>query len=130
MGCSCRTLCEEPATMEGRARRVLDKAVVERITDHVVAYLDEAIGVATLANLAGCSLFHFSRVFTRSVGITPHRYVVHLRLQRAIELVREGQSSLAVVAARTGFADQSHLSRWIRRVSFPKIPSVRIRTMK
>jgi AraC family transcriptional regulator len=48
--------------------------------------------------------------------MTPHRYVVHLRLQRAIELVREGQSSFAEIAARTGFADQSHLSRWVRRV--------------
>jgi len=41
---------------------------------------------------------------------------VHLRLQRAIELVREGRSGLAEIAARTGFADQSHLSRWMRRV--------------
>jgi AraC family transcriptional regulator len=48
--------------------------------------------------------------------MTPHRYVVHLRLQRAIELVREGRSGLAEIAARTGFADQSHLSRWVRRV--------------
>jgi AraC family transcriptional regulator len=48
--------------------------------------------------------------------MTPHRYVVHLRLQRAVELVRDGHSSLAEIAARTGFADQSHLSRWVRRV--------------
>jgi AraC family transcriptional regulator len=39
-----------------------------------------------------------------------------LRLQRAIELVRSGQSGFADIAARTGFADQSHLSRWVRRV--------------
>jgi len=41
---------------------------------------------------------------------------VHLRLQRATELVRHGRGSLAEIAARTGFADQSHLSRWVRRV--------------
>jgi AraC family transcriptional regulator len=55
-------------------------------------------------------------VFAQSVGMTPHRYVVHLRLQRAIELVREGRLSLAEIAASTGFSDQSHLSRWVRRV--------------
>jgi AraC family transcriptional regulator len=55
-------------------------------------------------------------VFTRSVGITPHRYVVHQRLQRAVELLRDGRSGLAEIAASTGFADQSHLSRWVRRV--------------
>jgi AraC family transcriptional regulator len=37
-------------------------------------------------------------------------------LRRAIELMREGRSGLAEIAARTGFADQSHLSRWAKRV--------------
>jgi len=99
-----------------RGRGMLGKDVLERLKDYVVAHLDEPIEVSTLASMAGRSPFHFSRVFSRSVGMTPHRYVVHLRLQRAIELVREGRSSFAEIAARTGFADQSHLSRWVRRV--------------
>jgi AraC family transcriptional regulator len=99
-----------------RARGTLGKDVLKRLKDYVFAHIDEPIEVSTLASIAGRSQFHFSRVFTRSVGMTPHRYVVHLRLQRAIELVREGQSSFAEIAARTGFADQSHLSRWVRRV--------------
>src|SRR5262249_60850459 len=74
------------------------------------------IEVATLAKIAGRSPFHFSRVFAQSVGITPHRYVVHLRLQRAVELARRGRFGLAEIAIRTGFADQSHLWRWVRRV--------------
>lgn len=52
----------------------------------VMAHLSEQIEVAALAELAGRSSFHFYRVFARSVGMTPHRYVVHLRLQAAIEL--------------------------------------------
>lgn len=101
---------------ESRTRGALGKEVLERLNDYVLAHLDEPIEVASLANIAGRSPFHFTRVFRRSVGMTPHRYVVRLRLQRAIELVRGGQSSLAEIAARTGFADQSHLSRWIKRV--------------
>jgi AraC family transcriptional regulator len=95
---------------------VLGKAALARLRDYAVAHLDEPIEVSALAEIAGRSPFHFSRVFTRSVGMTPHRWVVHRRLQRAIELVREGRSGLAEIAARTGFADQSHLSRWARRV--------------
>jgi AraC family transcriptional regulator len=102
---------------ENRARGMLGKDVLGRLRDYVIAHLDEPIEVAALAEIAGRSPFHFSRVFTRSVGMTPHRWVVHLRLQRAIELVRDGRSSLAEIAARTGFADQSHLSRWVRRVN-------------
>ena len=104
------------AAMPARSRGSLGKDQLRRLRDYVAAHLDEPIGVEALADLAGRSPFHFTRVFTRSVGMTPHRYVVHLRLQRAIELVREGRSGLAEIAARTGFADQSHLSRWVRRV--------------
>jgi AraC family transcriptional regulator len=99
-----------------RVRGSLGKHVLTRLKEYIIAHIDEQIEVATLANMAGRSPFHFTRVFTRSVGVTPHRYVVHLRLQRAIELVREGRSSLGEIAAATGFADQSHLSRWVRRV--------------
>jgi AraC family transcriptional regulator len=102
---------------EGQVRGMLGKDVLGRLRDFVVAHLDEPIEVATLAKIAGRSPFHFSRLFAQSVGVTPHRYVVRLRLHRAIELVREGRSSLAAIAARTGFADQSHLSRWVRRVN-------------
>jgi AraC family transcriptional regulator len=101
---------------ESRARGMLGKDVLDQLRDYIAAHLDERIEVAGLAKIAGRSPFHFSRVFTRSVGMTPHRYVVHLRLQLAIELARDGRSGLAEIAARTGFADQSHLSRRVRRV--------------
>jgi AraC family transcriptional regulator len=97
------------------SRGSLDPHVLRRIRDYVDAHLADTIEVDELAALAGRSSFHFSRVFARSVGMTPHRYVVRLRLQAAIDRIHNGMS-LADVAADTGFADQSHLSRWIRRV--------------
>jgi len=104
------------STPKDRARGSLGTDVLQRLKDYVFAHIDEPIEVATLAKIAGRSPFHFTRVFARSVGMTPHRYIVHLRLQRAIELMRDGRAALADIAARTGFADQSHLSRWVRRV--------------
>jgi AraC family transcriptional regulator len=101
---------------QDRTRGRLGKDVLERLRDHVNAHLDEPIEVAALANIAGRSPFHFSRIFARSVGVTPHRYVIQLRLRRAVELIREGRTGLAEVAACTGFADQSHLSRWVKRI--------------
>jgi AraC family transcriptional regulator len=96
-----------------RSRLGLD--VLRRIRDYVHAHLAEPIEVNDLASLAGRSPFHFTRIFARSIGVTPYRYVVHLRLKAAIDRIRGGMS-LAQVAADTGFSDQSHLSRWIRRV--------------
>jgi AraC family transcriptional regulator len=102
--------------LETRARGRIGKETLSRLKDYVIAHIDEPVDVATLASLANRSPFQFSRVFTRSVGLSLHRYIVHLRLLHAIELVRSGRASLAEIAASTGFADQSHLSRWIRRV--------------
>ena len=101
---------------ESQTRGRLGKRGLERVRDYIMTHLDEPIAVAALASIVGRSPYHFSRVFSRSFGISPHRYVVHLRLRRAIELIRDGRASLAEIAARTGFADQSHLSRWVRRV--------------
>ncbi|MET4240750.1 AraC family transcriptional regulator [Bradyrhizobium sp. RT10b] len=102
--------------LKNAIRGVLGKDVLGRIREYVMSHLDEAIEVATLAQIAGRSPFYFTRMFTRTVGIAPHRYIVHLRLRRAIELIRSGQYALAQVALCTGFADQSHLTRWMRRV--------------
>jgi AraC family transcriptional regulator len=99
-----------------RARGQLSKAHLKRIRDHILAHLHEPIEVGALAGIAGRSPFHFSRVFSRTVGMTPHRYVVHLRLRRALEMLRTGNAGLAEIAVATGFADQSHLWRWVRRV--------------
>ena len=95
---------------------ILGDAMFRQIRDYLMAHLDEPLDVATLAALAGRSPFHFSRAFHREVGVSPHRYVVDLRLRRAMELVRDGKLPLAEIAASTGFADQSHLSRWVKRV--------------
>jgi AraC family transcriptional regulator len=94
----------------------LGHLTLQRIRDYILANLAEPIEVDDLAALAGRSAFHFTRIFSRSVGITPYRYVVHLRLQAALALIRERRLSLAQIAADTGFADQSHMSRWVRRV--------------
>jgi AraC family transcriptional regulator len=94
----------------------LGRATLLKIREYIFAHLADPVEVNELAALAGRSPFHFSRIFTRSVGMTPYRYVVHLRLQQAIKRIREGRMGLAEIAADTGFADQSHLSRWVRRV--------------
>jgi AraC family transcriptional regulator len=94
---------------------MLDKALLMQMRDFIMANLDQPIDVATLARMARRSQFHFSRAFAQSVGISPYQYVIHLRLRHAVELVRQGRQGLAEIASSTGFADQSHLSRWIKR---------------
>jgi len=102
--------------IRAQTKDLLNMDILKRIKEFVLEHLDEPLDVACLAKMTHRSQFHFSRAFTRSVGVSPYRYVVHLRLQRAVEMVRDGSLSLAEIAAKTGFADQSHLTRWVRRV--------------
>jgi AraC family transcriptional regulator len=71
--------------------------------------------IEDLATLAGMSRFHFARVFRATVGTTPHRYVLERRLERARSLLKTTATAVRDVALTTGFADQSHLTRLIKR---------------
>jgi AraC-like DNA-binding protein len=67
-----------------------------------------------VASAAGLSKHHFLRTFTRAMDITPHAYLVQLRVREAMRLLRLGHS-LSETAAATGFADQSHFTRCFKR---------------
>jgi AraC-like DNA-binding protein len=54
------------------------------------------------------------RVFAKEVGLSPHAYQLQVRVHRARSFILDGVP-LADVAARTGFADLSHLSRNFKR---------------
>jgi AraC family transcriptional regulator len=70
-----------------------------------------------MAAVARLSTYHFARQFKAATGLPPHRYVIMRRVERAKQLLqRDGDLSLAEVAARAGFADQSQLSRHFRRL--------------
>ncbi|WP_394846430.1 AraC family transcriptional regulator [Pendulispora brunnea] len=97
-------------------RGMLTPAALLRVTEFIHANINQPLEVETLAGVAAQSRFHFSRVFARSVGVSPHRYVMQLRLQRARDLLRDGRKTLSEVAYATGFVDQSHLTRWSQKI--------------
>src|SRR5262249_60369278 len=63
------------------------------------------------------SPYHFARRFKESTGLSPHRYIIARRIERAKELLRgEEDLSLGQVAARVGFWDQGHFTRHFKRL--------------
>jgi AraC-like DNA-binding protein/mannose-6-phosphate isomerase-like protein (cupin superfamily) len=67
-----------------------------------------------LALQTGVTSFHLVRVFTQTVGLSPHRYLIQTRIRRASEFLASGIPS-SFVAAMTGFVDQSHLTTQFKR---------------
>ena len=67
-----------------------------------------------LARAVGLSRFQLYRQFRERYGLAPSAYLRQVRLREARRRLAAG-AAIAEVASATGFADQSHLTRWFRR---------------
>ena len=96
------------------------KAQLRRV-QQALAFLEanfaSKLTIEQLARISGLSLFHFSRLFHRVVGLPPYQYLLRCRLRHAQELLSASTSSpsIADIAIVCGFADQAHLTRLFRR---------------
>ena len=88
---------------------------VTQLKQYIESHFDEDISLSSLAQLTHLSRYHLIRVFREAVGIPPHAYLRQVRIRRAKEMLASGQS-IADVASATGFTDQSHLTRWFKRL--------------
>jgi len=113
-----RTYCDSGSckSFESTAHR-LDHARLRRVLDYISAHLTDEITVAELARVSGLSTFHFARMFTLVVGISPNRYVSRLRLEQAMADVAAGKLSLAQIAFKSGFSSQASFTRAFRRAT-------------
>jgi AraC-like DNA-binding protein len=88
---------------------------VGAVRDLLAERLADPPTLAELAMLTGLSQFALLRAFRAATGLPPHAYLNQLRVRRARRLLDDGLPA-AEVAARTGFADQAHLTRHFKRV--------------
>lgn len=88
---------------------------VSRVQDYLRANLSENVSLQYLADLVHLHPSYLLRTFHAQVGLPPHAYLTHLRVQQAKTLLRDGMS-LAQVALELGFADQSHFARHFRHL--------------
>ena len=61
------------------------------------------------------SPYHFLRMFRRSTGTTPHRFLLELRMRHGAALLRRGSTPIAVIAAACGYDSPSRFSEAFRR---------------
>ncbi len=87
---------------------------VGRAHDYLMDHLGHNVSTAVLAEVSGLAPYRLHRLFERSYGLPPHRYLLQARMERAKRLLAAG-SRPAQVAAELGFADQSHFGRHFRR---------------
>src|SRR6266851_6080146 len=89
---------------------------LRRITDHIREHLDQDLTLAQLGAVVYMSPFHFARLFQRSTGLPPHRFVVRARIDRAAALLAEPEPSIARIAQVVGFRTPSHFATVFHRL--------------
>jgi AraC-like DNA-binding protein len=92
-------------------RRAVEAAL--RIDDRS----NEPLDLDGAANDAGLSAFHFLRLFSGVLGVTPHQYLVRSRLRRAARLLADDARSISDVAFDVGFGDLSNFVRTFHRAA-------------
>ncbi len=86
-----------------------------RVEGYVRGELSSRISIPDLARLVGLSSSYFSRAFKRSLGISPHAYVMHQRIEYAKQIMLTSTWSLSDIASLCGFSDQANFSNVFRR---------------
>jgi AraC family transcriptional regulator len=82
--------------------------------EYIDAHLGENLSLSEIANELDMSQYYFSRLFKQSVGITPHQYLLHHRVERAKQLLRHSEQTVTAIALTCGFAQQSHFAKRFR----------------
>ena len=105
-----------PARPDDRARPAgLSERQLTRVRELLEERLGEPVPLADMAAAAGLSVSHFARQFKARVGQAPHQYLLRLRLDAAVRLLRTRSMPIAAVADSCGFTHQEHLTRVMRR---------------
>ena len=81
------------------------------------AHADANIDLDTTASAAGISSFHFLRLFSNVLGVTPHQYLVRSRLRHAARLLADDARSITSIAFDVGFGDLSNFVRTFHRAA-------------
>jgi AraC-like DNA-binding protein len=88
---------------------------IEELVHWIETDAQQPLSLAGLARRAGMSPYHLLREFRRVTGVTPHQFVIALRLRRAAALLRHSRETVLSVALEAGFSDLSEFNRRFRR---------------
>lgn len=86
------------------------------VMDYINDYLERELSLNELAAIAQLSQYHFCRAFKQTIGVSPHQYVIQQRVERAKQVLKQGEMTIGEVAIACGFTHQSHLHRHFKRL--------------
>lgn len=89
---------------------------IKKAVEYIHAYYMRDLSLAEIAAAASLSVAHFTRLFRKATGYTPHDYLIRHRVEQAYFLFQQRKYSGAEIARQVGFYDESHLLRYFKRI--------------
>ena len=95
----------------------LPECRLRRVTAYIDENLQRELRLAELSAVVHMSPYHFARLFKRSTGVPPHRFVVRRRIDEARALLATQTVAIAEIAWSVGFRTPSHFTTTFRRIT-------------
>lgn len=96
-------------------QRGLSSYACRQIENYLKENFRRQISVPDMAATLGISAGHFATCFRESFGLTPHQYLMGLRLDEAEKCLAETDTTISEIAVRLNFSSQSHLTTALRK---------------
>lgn len=94
----------------------LSPKVATLVCDYMQANFHRQVYLTELAELALLSEYHFCRMFKQSMAQTPQAYLLAIRIEQVKYRMRTGLESVADISLQCGFANQSHMGRYFKKL--------------
>jgi AraC family transcriptional regulator len=107
------------SSLAERLKRVPDCLTPKQVkvsVEYIQSHLYSELRLDQIANHVGISPYYLAHGFKATTGISPHQYVLHCRLERSQQLLRNTQMPIAEIAYEVGFGSQSHMTSVFRRI--------------
>ncbi|MCX7773353.1 MAG: AraC family transcriptional regulator [Clostridia bacterium] len=108
-------LFRESRVNESGASVGRNPSYIDRALEYIHAYYNADICLDDICRELELSRYHFIRIFKAHTGKTPHAYLLDVRLDNALQLLKKGDHSLEEVAYLCGFVNQIHFSQCFKK---------------
>jgi AraC family transcriptional regulator len=88
---------------------------IKKAADYCKKHFSRPVTVDELAEEAGYSRFHFTRLFTAMQGVSPAEYLQQLRIKSAIKLLQTTGMAIKEISDKCGFYDATHFCKQFRK---------------
>lgn len=94
-------------SVQGKKRSALRTSSITDTIAYINEHFHESLSLDALAKQANISPYHFTRIFAKETGMTPHHYLIATRISAAKFLLKSSGTSVKEIAFRTGFQSET-----------------------